>query len=571
MTVSALRPSETIGVYLDYLFDGLEGFVYSPSKDIETGEFFQSFFTWPVDRQFVIDHIIDQGAGRDVYIAPALFTGPAAHKDTFKCSNVLWTEFDGNFPSNWGDIPKPTLQVQSSDETHQHCYWRVDEPITDYLEIEALNRNLTYKLDADASSWDCTQVLRPPGTQNHKRNTPVFVSHKTSGQLPLGLFEPKYAGELAEVDVNSIPDVSDIVYRYAWPTEVSSLLRSKDLPVGERSTGLMRLGYYLAEMGLSDPEIFSVLRNADDRWGKFKDRTDRNQRLIDLIARVRQKYPVTEFQTDVIPVFGFESFLKHDIFVEWVIEGMLQEQGYLLLTGPSGVGKTQFSIRWMMNLALGKNWLGLKVMRPRKILFFSLEMGHADLKHFISIMAKDLEEEERTLLEENLVLVPHGEPIYLDDDTGRAQALSIIEAIQPDGVVFDSVGSTTTGSISDESTVKKIMDFNDRIRKSHGIFTWWIHHMRKAQSDNKKPNKLSDVYGNQYLVNRATSVYCLWPDRGKIQVIPLKKRLAPMEEPWMIGRFGNINFERTAHVTLADAPDTPAPKIDVSHLGFSDL
>jgi len=195
-------------------------------------------------------------------------------------------------------------------------------------------------------------------------------------------------------------------------------------------------------------------------------------------------------------------------------------------------------------------------------------MGHADLKHFLATMAKDLSKEDAKLLEENFIVVPHGEAIYLDQEDGRAQAMAIIEAIQPDGVVFESVGSTTSGSISDEGTVKSIMDFNDRLRKRQKVFTWWIHHMRKAQSDNKKPNKLADVYGSQYLVNRATSVYCLWPDRGHISVIPLKKRLAPMEDTWSITRIGNIDFERSSQVTFVDAPPDP---ITYSHTGQSDI
>jgi RecA-family ATPase len=222
----------------------------------------------------------------------------------------------------------------------------------------------------------------------------------------------------------------------------------------------------------------------------------------------------------------------------------------MLLTGPAGVGKTQFSLRVAINLALGRDFIDMKVERPCRILFWSLEMGHMDLKYFISTMAEDFNDEELMLLEQNLIIAPVGEAFYLDNAKGQQQFREIVDSLNVDGVFIDSVGSTTSGSISDEGTVKTLMDFNDSLRQSLGIFTWYIHHNRKAQGDNKKPNKLADVYGNQYLVNRATSVYCLWPNNKSIEVIPLKKRLAAVEDSWTISRVGNLDFKKGSNMTI---------------------
>lgn len=576
MNVQALKPSEDINTFLDYLYlPGDTGYVYAPTKTVADGSFHQHFFQWPEDRHKLVEWMLNTTANSEVYIAPALFSEPSAQKQSFKSTNVLWTEFDGNFPAAFEDVPAPTFRVQSSDPSHQHAYWRLDEPITDYRTVEAYNRTLAYDLQADASAWDCNQVLRPPGTRNHKRDTFTSIAFTSVGALNLGLFTPtESVGDVTEFDTTVIPDIQDIIYKYEFPVAVSSLLRTRDLPVGERSSGLMALGYYCAEMGMSDAEIFSVIRNADDRWGKFAGRTDRDQRLLDLISRVRVKYPITEYQTDVIPVYGFQSFMEHEIQVEWVIPDLLQEQGYLLLTGPSGVGKTQWSLRWAFQLALGRDWLGLQVTRPRKIAFFSLEMPHPDLKYFLAIMAKDYSDEDKAILEQNLILVPYGEAIYMDQKEGQQQIIDIIEAINPDGIIVDSTGSTTSGGLSNEEVVKRIMDFNDSLRKRMGIFTWYIHHMRKASGDNKKPNKLSDVYGNQYLVNRATTVLCLWPNHSKIDVLPLKIRLGPQGVPWAIARVGNLNFERTSSVNILTSADDEstyeAPKSDFGQ-SFGDI
>lgn len=574
---------EQLDTFLDLVFELETGYVYSPTKNASTGEWQQNFFKWPEQRADLTDHIDKSTKDAEVYIAPALFSQPDANKNNFKSSRYLWTEFDGNAPvDSFDPCPQPSMVIQSSDISHAHVYWRLEDRVTDYKEIENLNRGITYSLSADSSSWDCNQVLRPPKTQNHKRDSQTFIRQTNDSTYTIDDFSRVPSIQQVEVEVlpSNIPDVAGVILRYAFPNEVIKLFKNNTLELGDRSTALMRLGYYCAEMGMSDAEIFSVLLNADDRWGKFKDRTDRHKRLTDLISKVRIKIPATQLFADTtdIPVYGFDSFLKSEIKVEWAIEDLLERNGYMLLTGPSGVGKTQFSLQCAIHLALGKKFLDLNIDKPHKIIMFSLEMGHASLKLFLSKMAESLTQEELLTLEKNFLLVPLGEALYLDSPEGQQRMVDIIESNVPDGIIIDSVGSTSTGQVSDETTVKKLMDFNDKIRNRFGLFTWWIHHNRKSQADNKKPNKMADVYGNQYLVNRATSVYCLWPStRGVIEVIPLKKRLAEIESSWKVQRLSDLTFTIIKMVSFKtlDEDTTLSTSTEqstiTSHNGISDI
>lgn len=543
------EPSDSTAEFIDYLYDGLEGYIYSPTIERgpngEPGPFTQHFFQWPTERDELLSHIVTNSEQRDVYVAPAVFDAPNSHKQHFKATNVVWTEFDGVIPSDLREVPVPSLRVRSSTEGFEHWYWKLSTPGHEPNHIENVNRALAYGLGADASAWDINQVLRPPGTINHKRQTPVGVVARSNSTVEVSHFEslPATPEPAVQFTLQDIPDVTSVVLKYAWPETVAELYRQRDFPVGSRSSAMMKLGYYLAEMGMTDAEMFSVLRNADDRWGKFKDRQDRDKRLVDLIQKARLKYPAEiVVQEDEIPLYGFRSFLNTEIHIEWLVEGILQQMGYMLLTGPSGVGKTQWSLRWAMHFAMGKDFMGYKIERPYRIAFFSCEMGHPDLKQFLTLMSEGLTEEELDLLEQNLILAPLGEPLYLDNPLAQQKFEGLLELLRPDGFFFDSIGSATSGELSSESVVKVLMDFNDRLRKKFNVFSWYIHHMRKATGDNKKPNKQADVYGNQYLVNRATTVYCLWPAPGAIEVIPLKKRLAPLEESWFITRLANLDF-----------------------------
>lgn len=579
MQVVGSEQSDHLVDFLDYLYEGLNGYVCSPTLDRHDDNpetnFRHHWFEWPAQRPDLINHIQGATSSLEVYLTPAMFAETKLSKDTFKFTNVVWTEFDGNAPSSLSNIPDPTLRIQSSNKGFEHWYWKLSSPCNDVTLVESINRNLTYQLGADASSWDATQILRPPNTKNHKHDgTTVRVKSRSETLTEISGFDSLPAIPEPEVafsfDTDTIPDVTEVILKYAWQQQAITLFKTRDFPVGQRSTAIMQLGYFLAEMGMTDAEMFSVLRNADDRWGKFKDRKDRDKRLVDLISKARIKHPlIIEVSEDVIPIFGFQSLRNTEAEISWVIPGLLQMMGYMLLTGPSGVGKTQVSLQFAIHMALGKSFLGYEFERAYRLIFFSLEMGLTDLKYFINIMAEGLTDEECLKLEQNLLLIPLGEPMYLDSQPGQASFMNIIEQLRPDGVFIDSMGSTSTSELSSESTAKTLMDFNDRLRQKFNVFSWFIHHHRKATSDNKKPNKLSDVYGNQYLVNRATSVYCLWPGPGLIEVIPLKRRLAPTEENWQIVRTSNLNFfkkekaflQGTSHLTVVgDAYPNPTEK-----------
>lgn len=150
-------------------------FVYLPVE--YEGNWTKYMFEWPRQREAVIRHTLKWSAIKaNVFYCPALFKAGNPAKENVLGSNVLWVDYDGNAPAEWtGDVPKPTLIIQSSIEGHEHCYWRLDSFLSDVSVLEERNRSLAYVTHADTSGWDADQILRPPYTTNHKRNKPVLV------------------------------------------------------------------------------------------------------------------------------------------------------------------------------------------------------------------------------------------------------------------------------------------------------------------------------------------------------------------------------------------------------------
>lgn len=514
------------------------------------------FFQWPAQEMSLIQAVVQYRVSYEVYFAPSIFTEKSSKKESVKGSYVYWIEFDGTVPPDLKGLPDPNIVIQSSDETHQHLYWCTDRLIAP-AKLESTNRSLAYLLQADASGWDCNQVLRPPETLNHKKSRKVqlkavldnYVSDLAFSEVPS---PPKLEPLLPE----ELPPIEEVVRKHNFPVQVWKLFKN-GVPQGYRSDGLMALGYHLAELNLGNAEILAMLINADQRWGKFAKRNDQLVRLMEIVTRARLKYPfkiVPDLDTQPLQSIGFKELLATEITLEWVWEGLLQKAGYFLLTGPTGVGKTQFSTNFAAKIALGQPFLDREIAAPLKLGLFSLEMGLAEIKFFLKQQSVGYSQDDLEMLEQNFRIFPMGEPLYLNQNKEKIRLERVIEEENLQGIIIDSLGSITDEELSSEVQVKNIMDWFDRLRQHYGVFVWLLHHHRKAQGQNKKPNKISDVYGSQYITARATTVMALWETSvaNAIASIPLKVRLTKRPEPFFLFRDNQLNFTLKKNVSVME-------------------
>lgn len=117
----------------------------------------------------------------DVYFCPNLFSRPRRRKGLVLPSCWLYADLDTVKPPHETAMERlndetrkrkepaalePTIAWESSPGRYQ-ALWHIDKFLSEEAHSQ-VNRKLTYALGADKGGWDITQVLRVPGTTNHK-------------------------------------------------------------------------------------------------------------------------------------------------------------------------------------------------------------------------------------------------------------------------------------------------------------------------------------------------------------------------------------------------------------------
>lgn len=366
------------------------------------------------------------------------------------------------------------------------------------------------------------------------------------------------------IDLGKLPPIDEVKALAHWSTEMLEKFnrpgvyfeRKPDGTKEDRSAAMAELAYLGTERGFTDEQIAAVLYDADERWGKYKNRNDRHRRLVDFINRARQKHgyagPPEVSMVSLITsanqsapimgesklVYGFTEFVDAEFRIEWTLDQLLAQGGLGLVTGFPGTGKTQFCIAVGAHLAIGEpkflKWDNLG--GAKKVLFLSLEMGAAPLNHFMGIIGKGYT--EKTKLNRNFLVAPFGAPMPLDTIEGQTFLDQLMTDYMPDIVIVDSLQKISSKELTDEQAVKTLIHYLSSVRSKFKCSMLVIHHNRKKPNDGQKKGvELSDVYGSTYITTDVDFVLSLRvEEQNLLQVETLKNRLGKVLDPFQIVR-----------------------------------
>lgn len=228
--------------------------------------------------------------GREVYFCTHLLTSPKRRKEYAQDARALWAEYDG------GEVPngslRPTATIESS-PGHYQTYWRLDKAVRPGA-AEELNKRIAYATGADPSGHDLTQLLRVPGTVNHKyegkplvqivelRGDRTYTTAELDSQLPK-IEEPRKTSETrtAQGEHDGAADEPPVALSEealkVWRGD--SFVAKSDGEI-DKSASLMKLARVLFDAGATRPTIVGALaaRDVELSWRKYADIRDSGER-----------------------------------------------------------------------------------------------------------------------------------------------------------------------------------------------------------------------------------------------------------------------------------------------------
>lgn len=239
----------------------------------------------------------------EVYLCGHLLTTRRRRKATAAPLTSLYVDLD-HADLKSAAVPEPSVVIESSPGRLQ-CYWALAEPVAPAVG-EALNRRLAAALSADPSGWDLTQLLRVPGTRNHKYpEAPLVRLTGLTGRVydaedlarvlpaipapappsPIERAQPSLATDRGNDDPFVVPFTGRALSIWGG----HDVKRTPDGRV-DRSASLVRIARLLSRAGRSTEAIIAALAERDARlgWRKYSDRDDaarQYERIADLVQR----------------------------------------------------------------------------------------------------------------------------------------------------------------------------------------------------------------------------------------------------------------------------------------------
>lgn len=239
-----------------------------------------TYFPYPVGLDSAVT-FIKSSPERELYQTAHLVSTHLRRKETALPLASLYVDLDGAPLTT--KVPPPSLVIESSPGRLQ-CYWRL-ERLTQPATGEDLNHRLTVAMGADQGGWDLTQLLRIPGTINHKYETQPTV--RIIRDIALAYSAARLRRLLPPVPQ---PKPLAPVGLPREPLPYGVFVKRRADGQIDRSASLLMMAASLLRRGVPENEIVAYLADRDISLGWNKYSTRRNATLYyqKVVERVKR-------------------------------------------------------------------------------------------------------------------------------------------------------------------------------------------------------------------------------------------------------------------------------------------
>lgn len=436
----------------------------------------------------------------NLYFCPTPFTGRRRTKENVRAVNLLWSDLDHAKPRI-----KPTLLWESSPGRLQALWYLTKE--TDNRRGEALNRALTYEHGADKGGWDLTQVLRIPGTRNHKYpdKPTVHVLSNTGRKYRVNEIRDQVGGSAGRdgKPAQSSGSYEQVLakYRRQIPPKVKALLSQRHVEAGHRSEIIWFIENKLSEIGMSPTEIMTVIKHS--AWNKYKGRRDEDERLKSEMSKIIENKIHVPAEKDVEKAveeeasFGLtvESYVdvmqSVDRHPGWLVEGFWLARSHGAIAGEPKSFKSTLALDLGLSVASGKPFLNkYPVKNAGPVMYIQNENARWIMKDRLAKIAHnrgligDVKKNGDTFQ----VKFPDELPFYMvnqqsylfTDPVHQKITEAMIEEYKPVLVIFDPLYLMFDGDLASARDLSPVLSWLLELRFKFQCGIILIHHWNKG-------------------------------------------------------------------------------------------
>lgn len=376
--------------FFDAVFGSETGYLFISTKDrTKDSDWHDHSFVYPLQLRETLAFVQKQDdAGNDVYVAAQLYKEPNRRlsKNVKTCPSA-WADLDTACP--WGINPEPTVVLETS-PGRWHGFWRAPMPM-DPARAEEISRQIAYahhREGADLGGWDLTQVLRIPGTRNHKYegNPVVLLKRCDTKPIPWSAFATlppapkKRDSATPTTDDDGTPPIplkgfdlenwqkTEVQDRSAWAMSMVSTLKDNGLSDRLVEVALANHPIYLAKArekwGNKESLIYDDIRRCVQRW------RDHPNPILDM-SRLRpraseapqraQAAPTGEIRYPIQTLAQLAAMQHEEI--KDIVSGILWGRRIHWFFSDPNTGKTLFLLAVLMHVAAGKPFMGRPVVQ----------------------------------------------------------------------------------------------------------------------------------------------------------------------------------------------------------------
>lgn len=477
------------------------------------------FFKTPLDEEVLEDFFQQYDTHRyDLYFCPHAFREPKRKKDVAVPTKYLWSDLDNANPKMIK--PRPQIAWMSSPNRFA-CLW-VLKDIPTIETTEKYNKQLAYSVGADHGGWDITQVLRIPGTRNHKYPEAPYGKLLWYRDMPY---------ESIEINQQTDIDSTDILRKYnISPFTIKRTF--SEAKEGMRSEVLWKLENELIERGLSKEEVFIVIK--DSPWNKFKKRESQLKREIEKAwethldmdkeqpSNKRKSSRVSEEEDTQRSLTLVNLDDVEPEVIEWLWYPYIPVGKLTMMEGDPGLGKSWLTMALASYISRGKA-LPYQI-NPEKgnVLIMSAEDGIAD-----TIKPRLLTLKANT---KNIVAIP--EPVSFTENGCKAVD-EAIKQIKPLLVIMDPLVAYLGGKVDlhKANETREVMARLTRLAEENHVAILLVRHLTKGGKD----KAIYRGIGSIDLTAAVRSVLAIGrnpkdPNDGRV-ICHIKSNLAPLGKP----------------------------------------